>query len=44
MVTVEDKCAGCAEFDLDMSPAAFRQLGDESLGRIHDVTWRLVNP
>ncbi|KAF8528563.1 RlpA-like double-psi beta-barrel-protein domain-containing protein-containing protein [Gautieria morchelliformis] len=41
-VTVEDKCAGCAQFDLDMSPAAFDQLADPSVGRLHGVTWHLL--
>ena len=41
-VTVEDKCEGCAQFDLDMSPAAFNTLADPSVGRIHDVTWHLL--
>ncbi|KAF8511099.1 RlpA-like double-psi beta-barrel-protein domain-containing protein-containing protein [Gautieria morchelliformis] len=31
-VSVEDKCASCTQFDLDMSPAAFDQLADESVG------------
>lgn len=39
-VTVEDRCVGCAEDDLDFSPAAFDQLADESLGRIA-ITWDL---
>ena len=40
-VTVEvvDRCAGCAEYDLDFSPAAFDQLADPSVGRIYGVTW-----
>lgn len=41
-VTVEDKCEGCAVFDLDMSPAAFDTLADPSVGRIHGVTWNLL--
>ena len=32
-VTVTDRCTGCAEFDLDLSPAAFSQLASESTGR-----------
>ncbi|KAJ4485251.1 barwin-like endoglucanase [Lentinula aciculospora] len=39
-VTITDRCAGCAgEFDLDFSPAAFDRLADESVGRIHGMTW-----
>ncbi|KAJ4468496.1 barwin-like endoglucanase [Lentinula lateritia] len=42
-VTITDRCAGCAgEFDLDFSPAAFDQLADESVGRIHGMTWDYV--
>lgn len=37
--TVTDRCVGCAEWDLDFSPAAFSQLADESVGRLHGVTW-----
>jgi expansin (peptidoglycan-binding protein) len=40
-VTVQDKCVACAEFDLDMSPAAFNTLGDPLVGRLHGVTWDL---
>ncbi|KAF8488085.1 RlpA-like double-psi beta-barrel-protein domain-containing protein-containing protein, partial [Gautieria morchelliformis] len=38
-VSVEDKCASCAQFNLDMSPGAFDQLADERVGRLHGVTW-----
>ncbi|KAF8518769.1 RlpA-like double-psi beta-barrel-protein domain-containing protein-containing protein, partial [Gautieria morchelliformis] len=31
-ISVEDKCTSCAQFDLDMSPAAFHQLANESVG------------
>jgi len=43
-VTVEivDKCTGCAQFDLNFSPAAFDVLANEDLGRIHNVTWFVV--
>ncbi|KAF8462240.1 hypothetical protein JB92DRAFT_3068930 [Gautieria morchelliformis] len=34
--------APCAHFDLDMSPAAFEQLADRSVGRIHAVKWHLL--
>ncbi|KZT34805.1 hypothetical protein SISSUDRAFT_1036034 [Sistotremastrum suecicum HHB10207 ss-3] len=42
-VTVEvvDKCTGCAMFDLNFSPAAFDKLANESVGRIHNVSWQL---
>ncbi|TDL28709.1 hypothetical protein BD410DRAFT_811779 [Rickenella mellea] len=38
-VTIVDRCTGCAETDLDFSPAAFNQLADFALGRIHGVKW-----
>ncbi|KAF8522831.1 barwin-like endoglucanase [Gautieria morchelliformis] len=41
-LTIEDKCAACSQFDLDMSPAAFDRLADESIGRLHGVTWHLL--
>lgn len=37
-VTIEDKCPGCGYGSIDLSPAAFTQLADESLGRI-PITW-----
>lgn len=37
-VTVVDCCVGCGYYNLDFSPAAFRQLADQKLGRIQ-VTW-----
>ncbi|KAF5385560.1 hypothetical protein D9757_006736 [Collybiopsis confluens] len=39
-VAITDRCAGCAgAADLDFSPAAFNQLADPAVGRIHGVTW-----
>ncbi|GJE91514.1 hypothetical protein PsYK624_076640 [Phanerochaete sordida] len=38
-VLITDRCEACAEWDLDFSPAAFQQLADESVGRLHGVTW-----
>ena len=38
-VQITDRCEACAEWDLDFSPAAFQQLADESIGRLHGVTW-----
>ncbi|EIN04075.1 hypothetical protein PUNSTDRAFT_138805 [Punctularia strigosozonata HHB-11173 SS5] len=38
-VTIVDACPGCAQFDLDFSPAAFSQLADPSVGRLTGVTW-----
>ncbi|KAI5123766.1 hypothetical protein M0805_000355 [Coniferiporia weirii] len=38
-VTVEDRCTGCAITDLDFSTSAFDELGAESIGRLHGMTW-----
>ncbi|KAL6801601.1 expansin-like protein [Trichoderma sp. SZMC 28012] len=39
VVTVVDRCAGCAENDLDLSPAAFRAaIGPLDIGRT-TATW-----
>ncbi|KAA1477374.1 hypothetical protein DENSPDRAFT_885058 [Dentipellis sp. KUC8613] len=35
---VVDSCPGCKLNDLDFSPAAFKKLASEDLGRI-DITW-----
>ncbi|KAI9827409.1 MAG: hypothetical protein M1819_006950 [Sarea resinae] len=40
---VVDRCVGCAATDLDLSPGAFDQLADPSLGRV-DVTWAWLSP
>ncbi|PRP89268.1 hypothetical protein PROFUN_02142 [Planoprotostelium fungivorum] len=37
-VTIQDKCPPCKSGDLDLSPAAFNQIGDPQQGRIH-ITW-----
>ncbi len=41
VVTVVDRCAGCATGDVDLSPAAFDQLADPSVGRL-PVTWDYI--
>ncbi|KAI9738989.1 MAG: hypothetical protein M1818_005303 [Claussenomyces sp. TS43310] len=38
-VQVEDRCTGCAYYDLDLSPSAFQQFADESVGRLTGATW-----
>lgn len=38
---VWDKCMGCTGHSIDLSYAAFRELGHEDEGRVHDVTWYL---
>ncbi|KAK0506165.1 RlpA-like double-psi beta-barrel-protein domain-containing protein-containing protein [Armillaria luteobubalina] len=42
-VTVVDRCTGCAEYDLDLSPAAFDDLASESLGRLQGATWSFTS-
>ncbi|KAF7373554.1 DPBB-1 domain-containing protein [Mycena sanguinolenta] len=37
-VQIVDRCVGCKEGDIDLTPAAFAALADMSLGRT-DVTW-----
>ncbi|PIA14633.1 Non-catalytic module family EXPN protein, partial [Coemansia reversa NRRL 1564] len=37
-VTIADRCPACKSGDLDLSPAAFDQIGDESEGRI-SISW-----
>jgi len=41
-LTVEDRCVGCAKYDLDLSPAAFSLLAPESQGRLHNATWQFL--
>ncbi|CAG8776224.1 9561_t:CDS:2, partial [Acaulospora morrowiae] len=40
--TVTDKCPGCGFGCLDLSPAAFNQIGDQSAGVV-DITWSYVD-
>ncbi|KAF9560367.1 hypothetical protein CPC08DRAFT_690172 [Agrocybe pediades] len=40
-VKIVDKCPGCSMNSIDLSPAAFKHLADESLGRIQ-VTWEFA--
>ncbi|KAH9486862.1 Allergen Asp f 7 [Psilocybe cubensis] len=39
VVTLTDRCTGCAITDLDFSPSAFNQLADFAVGRISGMTW-----
>ncbi|KIJ38749.1 hypothetical protein M422DRAFT_69007 [Sphaerobolus stellatus SS14] len=41
-VTVEDRCTGCAEFDLDLTPSAFQQLASLDVGRLQGVSWSFI--
>ncbi|KAL9123347.1 MAG: hypothetical protein Q9175_008368 [Cornicularia normoerica] len=41
-VAIVDTCPGCAgHYDLDLSPGAFNQLANPSVGRIH-ISWEFV--
>jgi hypothetical protein len=39
--TVEDRCAGCAFYEIALSPAAFQQLVGLIGGPVTDATWQL---
>jgi hypothetical protein len=41
-VTIVDRCPVCAEYDLDLSPAAYNVLGDPDAGRI-EIEWRWLD-
>ncbi|KAJ2551181.1 hypothetical protein EV175_003788 [Coemansia sp. RSA 1933] len=41
-VKITDKCPSCKSGDLDLSPAAFDQIGSEAAGRI-SITWSFVD-
>ncbi|KIM81737.1 hypothetical protein PILCRDRAFT_8420 [Piloderma croceum F 1598] len=42
-VAVADRCGGCpGAADLDLSPTAFSQLADQSVGRLHNAEWNYV--
>ncbi|KAJ1665616.1 hypothetical protein IW140_003082 [Coemansia sp. RSA 1813] len=41
-VTITDKCPPCKHGDLDLSPAAFKQIGNTDDGRI-PITWSFVD-
>ncbi|KZT56491.1 hypothetical protein CALCODRAFT_497394 [Calocera cornea HHB12733] len=41
-VTVQDRCTGCAMWDLDMSTGVFDKFADEALGRLNGVSWEWV--
>lgn len=38
-VTIVDSCPGCKKGDLDLSPSAFKELADESEGRV-EINWQ----
>ncbi|KIY52769.1 hypothetical protein FISHEDRAFT_69581 [Fistulina hepatica ATCC 64428] len=41
IVRIVDRCTGCDEQDIDMTPTAFAELADTSLGRVN-ATWHFV--
>lgn len=41
VVRIKDKCGGCRSGDIDLSPAAFRQLRDLGVGRFR-VNWDFI--
>ena len=41
-VTVLDACEACAETSLDLSTGAFDILAAESIGRLHNASWKWV--
>jgi Lytic transglycolase len=41
VVMIKDKCSGCNQGDIDVSPAAFQRFRDLGAGRIH-VTWNFT--
>ncbi|WFD34002.1 hypothetical protein MCUN1_000830 [Malassezia cuniculi] len=41
-VKVVDRCTGCADTDLDFSPAAFKKLSSIGKGRLHNLKWKFV--
>ncbi|GAA5916330.1 hypothetical protein JCM5296_007031 [Sporobolomyces johnsonii] len=41
-VTVQDRCEGCAMWDLDFSPSVFEQLANLDVGRLEEVQWTFL--
>ncbi|GAA5982236.1 hypothetical protein JCM5350_007707 [Sporobolomyces pararoseus] len=41
-VTVQDRCEGCAMWDLDFSPKLFGELADLGIGRLKGVEWTFI--
>lgn len=41
-VTVADRCVGCPYYNLDFSPAAFRQIGTDEEGVV-PITWKWIS-
>src|SRR5436309_14056358 len=41
VIRIVDRCPGCLQGDIDLSPLAFSYIADTSLGRV-PITWRVV--
>ena len=42
-VKVVDRCPGCSENDLDLSPTAFKKLAPLGKGRLKQVKWKMID-
>jgi len=43
-LTIVDRCAGCTiPGSMDLSPTAFSQLADQTVGRVHGMTWKFID-
>ena len=42
-VKVVDRCPGCGENDLDLSPTAFKKLAPLGKGRLKQVKWKMID-
>lgn len=42
VVTIVDRCVGCAREDLDLSPAGFALLANQDRGRVSGATWHFL--
>ena len=42
-VKVVDRCPGCSENDLDLSPSAFKKLAPLGKGRLKQVKWKMID-
>jgi expansin (peptidoglycan-binding protein) len=42
LIRIVDRCPGCAEGDIDLSPLAFSLIADTSLGRV-PISWQVIS-
>ena len=42
-VKLVDRCPGCSENDLDLSPTAFKKLAPLGKGRLKQVKWKMID-